>query len=174
MKEPLQCDPIRVHQRKVTAERCVGVGAKCAACGETRPEALIRGSDPKICAEFQRRGRGHKTVDFHHFAKSANNPLTVPAPTNDHRADLTVAQDVWPKETRDNPDGSSLLAAAGCIRGFVDWVVYLIQKGVLCLQKCLRHSTSSWWINTGISGGWARRWSVSHRNSKDGNSSSRQ
>ena len=95
-------------------------------------------------------------MDDHHFAKSANNPLTVPVPTNDHRAELTVAQDDWPRETRDNPDGSPLLAAAGCIRGFVDWVVYLLQKGVLwvaemleTLNKFLRDKHGSkWWVGT--------------------------
>ena len=158
MKKPPQRDPIRAHQRAVTAARCVGVGAKCTRCGETRPKALIPGSDPKICAECQRKEKGHKTMDDHHFAASANNPLTVPVPTNDHRAELTVAQDDWPRDTRDNPDGSPLLAAAACIRGFVDWVVYLIQKGVLWVAQMLealnkflvdKHG-STWWVGTPV------------------------
>jgi hypothetical protein len=97
-------------------------------------------------------------MDNHHFAGRANNPLTVPVPVNDHRADLTVAQADWPKETRYNPNGSPLLAGAACIRGFVDWIVYLIQKGVLwiaemleALDKCLLEKIGPvWWVNTPV------------------------
>ncbi len=76
-------------------------------------------------------------MDKHHFAGQPNNSLTVPVPVNDHRADLSVAQADWPKATRENPDGSPLLAAAACIRGFVDWVLYLIQKGVMWVAELL-------------------------------------
>ena len=48
---------IGAYQRKATAARRVGAGAQCA-CGESRPEALITGSDPTICAECQRKKRG--------------------------------------------------------------------------------------------------------------------
>src|SRR5579864_2307082 len=98
-----QNDPIAAHQRKVSAQRSVGEGARCA-CGETRPEALIRNSDPIICAACKRESRGAKTMDNHHFAGEANNPLTVPVPVNDHRAELSVAQYDWPLKTRENPD----------------------------------------------------------------------
>jgi hypothetical protein len=95
-------------------------------------------------------------MDNHHFAGEANNPLTVPTPVNDHRAELNVAQYDWPKETRENPDGCPLLAAAGCIRGFVDWVVYIIDKGLLwiaemaeALSKFLTDKLGpKWWVGT--------------------------
>ncbi len=76
-------------------------------------------------------------MDKHHFAGKANNPLTVPVPVNDHRAELSVAQADWPEETRENPRGCPLLAAAGCIRGFVDWVVYIAKKGLLWAAEML-------------------------------------
>jgi len=82
--------------------------------------------------------------------------VTIPIPANDHRAELSAAQQDWPKETRENPDGSPLLAAAAFIRGFVDTVVYLIQKSLLwipamieCLHAFLReHFDPKWWIGT--------------------------
>jgi len=148
-------DPIGAYQRKATAVRRVGPDARCA-CGESRPEALIEGSDPIICAECDRKKRGHATMDNHHFGGEPNNPLTVPVPVNDHRAELSVAQADWPKETRENQHGCPLLAAAGCIRGFVDWVVYIIEKGLLwtaemleALSKFLADKLGlKWWVGT--------------------------
>ncbi|MGA2989581.1 MAG: hypothetical protein ABSD88_03820 [Candidatus Korobacteraceae bacterium] len=95
-------------------------------------------------------------MDNHHFAGEANNPLTVPVPANDHRAILSVAQYDWCKHTLENPDGSPVLAAAGCIRGFVDWIVYLIEKGVLWIADLLESLEAfltekfgpKWWIGT--------------------------
>ncbi len=150
-----QNDPIGAYQRKAAAVRRIGADKQCA-CGESRPEALITASDPTICAACEREMRGMTTMDNHHFAGKPNNPLTVPIPVNDHRAELTVVQADWPKETRENPDGSPLLAAAGCIRGFVDWVVYLIEKGVLWVAEMLEalnkylveKSGPTWWVGT--------------------------
>ena len=154
MKLP-ENDPIAAFQRKATAARRVGAGAQCA-CGEARPEALITGSDPIICAACQRAQQGKTTMDEHHFAGKTNSPVTVPAPVNDHQAELTPAQLDWPKETRENPDGSPLLAAAGCVRGFVDWVVYLMKKGLLWVAEMLETLNAflvdkfgpKWWVGT--------------------------
>jgi hypothetical protein len=67
-------------------------------------------------------------MDAHHVAGKANSPVTVPVPVNDHRACLSVAQADWPKSTLMNVHGSPLLAAAACVRGFVDMVFYLIER----------------------------------------------
>lgn len=150
-----QNDPVAAYARNVTAQRSVGKNAGCA-CRETRPEALIRGSDPIICAACKRRSRGEATMDQHHFAGKPNNPLTVPVPVNDHRADLSVAQYDWPQKTRENPEGSPLIAAAACIRGFVDWVVYLIKNGLLWVAELLENIDTflsdklgpKYWLNT--------------------------
>ena len=91
-------DPSGAHRRKVIASRRVGVGARCS-CGENRPEALIAGSNPTICAACERAAKGRSTIDQHHFAGRANNPATIPVPVNDHRAILSVAQAEWPKST---------------------------------------------------------------------------
>ena len=129
---------------------------KCTSCGEARPEALIPGTKPTICAECQRKKNGTTTTDDHHFAGKANSPVTIPIPVNDHRAGLSIAQYDWPKETRENPDGSPLLAAAGCVRGFVDIVIYLIKQGVLWVAELLEKLNAflvgkigpKWWIGS--------------------------
>jgi hypothetical protein len=56
-------DPEAGCVRKATAARRAGVGAKCA-CGEARPGALIKNSEPKICHECRRKKQGKTTVDM--------------------------------------------------------------------------------------------------------------
>jgi hypothetical protein len=128
---------------------------KCG-CGEARPEVLIPNSKPTVCAECKRKSRGAKTMDDHHVAMKANNPTTIPVAVNDHRVELSVAQDDWPKKTRENLDGSPLLAAAGCVRGFVDTVVYLIERLLLWVADMLekldaylaQNLGQKWWVKT--------------------------
>jgi hypothetical protein len=153
-----QIDPSGAYRRNVTAARRVGKNKKCA-CGEARPEALIPKSKPTICAKCQRKENRHTIMDKHHFAGEENHWLTVAVPVNDHRADLSVAQyNNWPKQTRENRDGCPLLAAAGCVRGFVDTVVYMIKKGVLWIAEMLERLADlliekfgpKWWVGTPI------------------------
>lgn len=150
-------DPGGAHRRKVVAARRVGIDSHCS-CGEKRPEALIAGTKPIICAACKRRDSGRPPMDHHHFAGKANSPTTIPVPGNDHRACLSVAQADWPKRTLANPQGSPLLAAAACIRGFVDTLLYLIEKGLLWIAEMLekldefqaRKLGPRWWIKTEI------------------------
>ena len=150
-------DPNGAHRRKAVAARRVGVGAHCP-CGENRPEALIAGSSPIICAACQRAVKGCSTIDQHHFAGRANNPSTIPVPVNDHRAILSVAQGEWPKSTLTNAEGSPLLAGAACLRGCIDTILYLIEKGLLWLvdmlekldEVLMKKLGPRWWANTEI------------------------
>jgi len=152
-----QRDPEGAWVRKATAQRRVGIDAMCA-CGENRPEALIRRTNTIICHECVRKRKGQTTVDEHHFAAEANSPIKVPTPVNDHRAELSVAQYDWPKKTRENPDGSPFLAAAGCIRGFIDYVHYLIVKGMIRIPEMLEAADAllalqlgpKWWVGTDL------------------------
>ena len=97
-------------------------------------------------------------MDKHHFAGEPNSPITVPIPVNDHRAHLSTAQYDWQKETRENPDGSPLLAAAASIRGFTDTVLYLIEKGLLWIADMLellhaylaKQFGPKWWLDTDL------------------------
>src|SRR5215467_6633175 len=150
-------DPRDAHRRKVVAARRVGIGARCS-CGEDRPEALIAGSNPTICAACQRAMKERGTMDDHHFAGRANHRATVSIPVNDHRADLSGSQAEWPKSTLRNTEGSPLLAGAACVRGFIDTILYLIEKGLLWLadmlekldQVLLKKLGPKWWVNTEI------------------------
>ena len=153
-KLPLR-DPEAAWVRKTTAARRVGVNAKCA-CGEPRPEALIRNSKPTMCHKCKRRKEEKTIMDNHHVFGKANSPVTVPTPVNDHRADLSVAQYNWPKKTLENPEGSPFLAAAGVVRGFIDYIHYLIEKGLAWVARMLEAADAflasqlgpKWWIGT--------------------------
>jgi hypothetical protein len=156
-KKPLQRDPIGAYQRKAAAGRRVGGNKRCS-CGESRPEALVRASEPTICNACEGKRRGRTTFDDHHVAGKANSPVTIQVPVNDHRARLSIAQYDWPKRTLENPDGSPLLAAAACIRGFVDTIFYLIDKLLLWIPEMLEKlnallvekSGRKWWIGTDL------------------------
>lgn len=129
-------DPIAAHRRQVIAARRVGLGQKCS-CGESSPEALISGKNPVICARCGRKRRGQKMSDNNHLFGIANSPLTASIPVNHHRACLSVSQQNWPTETLENRDGSPLLTAAATIRGFSDFVLYLMQEHLLPIARML-------------------------------------
>jgi hypothetical protein len=155
-RKPPRRDLIATQVRSETAARRIG-DRKCA-CSESRPEALIAGSKPTMCAECQRKKRGQTMLDDHHVAGQANRKETIPVPANDHRARLSVDQYDWPKQTRENPEGSPVLAAAGSIRGFVDTLMYLLEKFILWLAEMLevldaylaKKLGSKWWVGTGL------------------------
>lgn len=150
-------DPEAAHRRHAIAQRRAGMNAKCN-CGETRPEALIRVKTGVICHACKRKQNGMTTKDAHHFAMKANSPVTIPTPVNDHVADLNVAQQDWPKQTRENPEGSPLIAAAACIRGFIDTIVYLINQGLHWIADMLEAADAclgqklgpQWWKNADL------------------------
>ena len=152
-----QTNPIGRYQRRAGAARRVGLNSQCA-CGETRPEALIAGSNPTICNACEGKRRGRATFDDHHVAGKANSPVTIPVWVNDHRARLSVAQYDWPKRTRENPDGSPLLAAAACTRGYIDTNDYLFEKLLLPKAEMLEGLDAylekklgpKWWLKTGL------------------------
>jgi hypothetical protein len=153
----LERDPVASFARKAVAVRRVGKNAQCV-CGEARPEALIAGSNPIICAECRRKKQGKSNMDKHHYAGKPNSPITIPIPVNDHRAHLSTAQYDGPKQTRENPDGSPLLAAAASIRGFTDTARYLIEKGLLWIADMLellhaylaKQFGPKWWLDTDL------------------------
>lgn len=148
-------DPIGAYQRKTIAARRVGAESQCI-CGEARPEALIAGRKPIMCSTCDRKSRGQTTFDDHHVAGKANSPVTIPVPVNDHRGELNAAQQDWPKRTLENPERSPLLAAAASIRGFVDYIVYLIKRGLLWAAEMLEKLDAvlaeklgpKWWLGT--------------------------
>ena len=95
-------------------------------------------------------------MDDDHPAGRANSRTVLAVPVNDHRAELNVAQYDWPNETLQNPEGCPLLAGAGCIRGFVDRIIYLLKKLVLWIPEMLEQLSAflkqklgpKWWVGT--------------------------
>jgi hypothetical protein len=94
--------------------------------------------------------------DHHVFGKANDLTTTIPLPVNDHRAELSAAQKDWPDRTLQNPDGSPLLAGAARVRGFVDTIVYLIERGLLWIAEMLEALDeflveklgATWWRGT--------------------------
>ena len=127
MEHDFSDDPIKSYKRSQIAQRRVGQKAKCE-CGETRPGALISGSDPVVCTECDRFHRGLSPLDCHHPFGKNNSPVKVPVRANDHRAALSKAQYAWPVKTIENKNKSILLTAAAHIRGYCDMVLFLTRK----------------------------------------------
>jgi hypothetical protein len=148
-------DPIAAATREAVAQRRVGFDARCE-CGEDRAVALIRKEEDICCAACARRKQGKRTMDKHHVAGKANSPVTISIPVNDHRAQLNEDQYDWPKKTLENPDRSPLLAAAGCIRGFINTFVYLCEKVLLWIAEMLelldeylcQIRGAGWWLQS--------------------------
>ncbi len=157
MKKKKERDSIGAFQRQSNAARRVGLGSMCE-CEEERPDALIAGSKPAICASCKRNKIGRSPFDKHHPAGQANHPATVLIPVNDHRAILNPAQYDWPEETLRNQFGSPILAAAASIRGYCETSEYLADNLLLPNAKMLeeldRFLTErlgpDWWRETNI------------------------
>ncbi len=155
MRKRLKRDPGAAFVREEVARR--RIGEKKCVCGETRPLAFANRKS-KLCARCERRRRGQRTTDDHHVAGKANNPATIPVMTNDHRARLSEDQHDWPKATLANPDGCPLLAAAACVRGFIDYINYAIDKYLLWIPEMLELLSAflaaklgrKWWHNTSL------------------------
>jgi hypothetical protein len=125
---------IKAYKRRAIAERRVGIDARCTYCPKARPEALIAGSKPKICAECDRKRRGQRTVDLHHPAGKANSSVTIEIPVNTHRV-LSFDQYDWPQETLKNPNGDPDLAIAGSLRGYIKTSRSLIDEQRSLIEK---------------------------------------
>jgi hypothetical protein len=129
-------DPIGAYVRRAKAERRTA-GRKCSNCGEADPQKLIAKSTPLRCAACVAIATGRPIYEDHHPAGRINNPTTVRIPLNDHHGVLTPAMYEWPIATRENPDQSPVLAAAACLRGLYDTLVYLLGRMLLTVAEFL-------------------------------------
>jgi hypothetical protein len=158
MHELPKRDPLGACRREAIAERRLGNEKVCTCCGESHPFALEQNTNPRLCTECRRRKAGKTIMDDHHVGGEANSDVAIPVPANDHRARLSENQRDWPTATLENPDGSPLLAAAGCIRGYADTIVYLVEKLLLWIAEMLeilnvilvQKSGPKWWEKTEV------------------------
>ena len=127
MTTTLQRDPIRAHQRKSVSARRVGKNSRCK-CGEARPEALIAGSKPIICAACQRRKQGLAVIDLHHVAGRKNSAIVAPVNVNDHRAVLSATQFDWPKLATKNRSARELIEASQSLWAVINYIEYLLNR----------------------------------------------
>jgi hypothetical protein len=151
-------DPIRAAVRRSKVERKLGTSTSCTRCGESRIEALVARSRPRLCEECYRERRGVKRKDEHHIAGKANSPVVIEVPANDHRAVLNQAQYEWPPRTLQNPDGSPILAAAAALRGIADILTELVAHflhtcaaGLELIDRAvIGHFGDLWWQGTSV------------------------
>jgi len=156
MKKKPSRDPIAAFAREARASSRVGVGSRCVECGEDRPLALIRGTNPRICANCQREQLGRLPFDDHHPAGEANDSTTIPTPVNDHRARLSPQQYAWPSKTWVNPDSSPIRAGAARVRGYCETNDYLVCALLIPNAEMLetldehleKRLGPTWWVGT--------------------------
>lgn len=146
-------DPLKAASRRTGAQRRVGVGARCA-CGESRPEALVTTARPIRCAACDREARGKSPIDQHHPGGRANSDITIEVPVNDHRAELNAAQMDWSRTMRENPTGSPVIAAAACVRGFMDTLINLIRRLLGWIPEMLESLDA--WLSSQYGSDWFR------------------
>jgi hypothetical protein len=126
--------------------------ANCRICGEKDPFVLTGLHPSCICYECHRRQQGRRSQEAHHFAGRRNLPLTVPALGNDHRI-LSDMQRDWPETTLRNPHESPLLRSAGALRGWLDIMHFLIDRGLAWIPPFLEAADAylvsrlgpNWW-----------------------------
>jgi hypothetical protein len=71
---------------------------------------------------------GRHTQEEHHLAGRHNLTFTIMVPGNDHRV-LSENQGDWPERTFRNPHSSPLLKAAGALRGWLNVLQLIIERG---------------------------------------------
>ncbi len=126
----------------------------CQLCLEEDPFALTGVAPDILCYECRRKQVAYE--EAHHIAGQYNDPLTVNLPGNMHRL-ISERQLGWPKQTLRNPDGSPLLKAAAWLRGYVDMMFVLIERGLAWIPDFLEWLDARlreligdhWWIKLG-------------------------
>ena len=128
-------------------------------CGETNPYALV-GYHPDIsCYEHYLLRVGKKPYEGHHVDGQNNSDVVADVPGNDHRV-LSELQQFWPDDTLRNPDHSPLIVAAAAIRGWLDVLRVILERGVGWIPEFLEwlHRVlvdligPDWWVKLEWSG----------------------
>ena len=135
-------DPLRAARRESRRARRFAPGARCEQCGEARTCALIDGAAPLLCRECRALRDGRSPIEWHHPAGQHNSEVRVAMPANDHSVASDYQTD-WPLETLRNPDGSPLLRAAACVRGWLD-VLRLIMEHTVAWVPGFLEALDAW------------------------------
>lgn len=150
----MEQNPIRNDTRKVRRVRRLGDGTVCSQCGERDPRALVPGADPVLCYECLAAAEGRPTKEEHHPAGRHNLTFTAMVPGNDHRV-LSENQQSWPEKTFHNPHGSPLLKAAGALRGWLNVLQIIIERGVGWIPAFLEALDA--WLEERLGAEWWRQ-----------------
>lgn len=126
-------------------------GPRCITCAESDPFALTLTPDGLRCYECQALAAGRSWIERQHPAGRRNHQATVPIPGNDHRVIDDHKHD-WPRDTLRNPDGSPLLRAAACLRGWLDTLRVIIDRTVGWIPPFLEQLDR--WLAERLGPGW--------------------
>jgi len=146
--------------REGAYERLATRDPKCTKCDERDPAALT-GSYPNIvCYEHLAQSQGRSWTEGDHTAGRHNDPTPiVEMPGNDHRIKSDRMR-AWPEKTLRNPDRSPLLRAAATLRGWIEALRLILERGVAWIPSFLerldewltQHHGSGWWDDLGWDG----------------------
>ncbi len=148
--------PDRDARREAAYRRLGTRTPRCAECAETDPLVLTGTTPDILCYGHRRLAQGDSPDEDHHPAGDRNSPLRIRTPGNDHRF-LSDAQRDWPERTLRNPDGSPLLKIAALVRGLVDYLRLLLERGLAWIPPALewlddllrRAIGERWWEQLG-------------------------
>lgn len=150
----MEREPIRNDARMARRIRKIGAGARCTLCGEHDPRALVARPDRVLCYECLAEERGKPRTEEHHFPNRYNSLFTGPIPGSDHRV-LSDFQKDWPLKTFRNPHGSPLLKAAAALRGWLDTLRAVIDRGVGWIPGFLEELDA--WLEQRLGPEWWRQ-----------------
>ncbi len=140
---------------------------KCSVpgCNESDWRALT-GKHPHIlCYEHMCAEQGRSTVEQQHtLGRKIDPDMEVTMAGNDHRI-MDSYKDQWPKETRENPDGSPALLAAAYLRVPFDWLIMIAKRYLEPVFLWLEALDSlfceklgrRWWVGLGLPDIYSRR-----------------
>lgn len=149
----MEREPIRNDARRVRRVRRLGKGAICGRCGERDARALVVGTNPILCYQCLAAARGRPAMEEHHLAGRRNSTFTVMVPGNDHRV-LNEMQKRWPRKTLRNPHRSQLLQAAATLRGSLDLLQLVLERGLAEIPDSLEDLDA--WLEERLGPEWWR------------------
>lgn len=97
---------------------------------------------------------GRSNKELHHFPNRYDPLFTVDIPGNDHRILSHHYRLHWPMKTYRNPHGSPLLKASASIRGWLDILRIILERGVGWIPEYLEDLDS--WLEERLGPGWWR------------------